>query len=214
MTDQNQQPAPQPLTVAPTLPFQMIANLTEYRRRLGIIRFILAFGLTLIILVRFGWASWLAFIVLVSVLIFIILFVLAKRSLTMQADRLEFTNAFGRTRQLKLEDISTVKVFMGYLEAGFGHAPRIIIGTKANKPFFNATTLYWRAEDIDSLLAALKDKNVAIESYEEPVLSYSLAKQFPEYVSVTEKHPVWISLGIVAIIIVVIIVGLLIFNSL
>lgn len=214
MTDQNSQNTPQPLPVAPILPFQMKANLTEYRRRLGVLRFILAFGLTLLILARFGWASWLVFIAVVAVLILAILFVFAKRSLTVHSDRIEFKNAFGRVRQVTFEDISTVKVFMGHVEAGFGHAPRIIIGTKSNKPFFSATTLYWRAEDIDSLLAALKDKNVAIESYEELVLSYAIAKQFPEYVTVVEKHPIWISFGIVALIIVAIIVGLLVYNNL
>lgn len=188
---------PEPLPAAPSLPFHIKADLSGYRQRLGVFRIVLAIALTGIIFFRFGWLAWVISVVVIGLTIFIVMFALSRRSVTLNADSIQVHSAFGRTTTVSYADLAGAKVFLGYIEAGFGHAPRIVVGKNNNKPLLSMNTLYWNVNDIDLLQATLQSKNVALETYVDPVLSATVAKQFPGYVSYFERHPYLVAVGIV-----------------
>ncbi len=201
-TDQQQNFTPEPLPDPPTLPFTLKASLAEYRKRLGIVRFIVAFILFVVIFLRFGHIVGIISAVLISLTIFMTLLALGRRTVTLNESDIEYKNAFGVVKKIAYQDISTVKVFLAYVEPSFGHAPRVIIGSKLGKPFFSFSTIFWSPTDIDLLLATAEQKKVTIETYADPAVSTAVAKQFPDYVGIYEKHPYWIAFGIVLLILV------------
>lgn len=201
-------PKAAPLPPAPALPYTFKANLAEYRRRLGVWRFILAFGLTFIIFLRFGVLAWVITVVLITAAILVVMYLLSRRSITLTKTHIEYTNSFGKVKKLEYHDIRSFRVFVNYVEPSFGLTPRIIIATN-KRPFVSLVGMYWNLEDLDSLLSTIKDKKINAEYFEDFAYSTQIAKQFPESVSVYERHPYWIAFGIVALLFVIITVGVL-----
>lgn len=209
MAQQDQPPQLQPLPSAPQLPFQMKANLSEYRRRLGALRFVVAIILLSLVYFRFGVIGGAITTSIVVLVVAIILTVQSKRALIATKDGIVYTGAFGKKTSFRYDEISTVKVFLGYIETGFGPAPRIIVGKSGGGFYFTMTTLYWKVEEIDLLLAIIQDKQIVIETYETPADSAMISKQFPDHVAAFERHPYWMATGIVLLILVAVIVFVL-----
>ena len=205
-TQPTEQPqfTPEPLPQPPVLPFLMQANLTGYRKKLGVWRILVAIILVGFIFMRFGYIAGLISTGIIIVTLVIVLFYWSKRSVTLRNDEIEYRGAFGTVRRIRYEDISMVKVFLAYIEPTFGHSPRVIIGKKSGGPFFSFSTLFWKPEDIDLMLATLESKKVVNESYAEPAVSAMIAKQFPDYVNGYERHPYLIAFGIVVDIVVIV----------
>ena len=92
-----------------------------------------------------------------------------------------------------------------------GVVVRVIIGTSHKKPLVSLTSLFWKLEDVDLLIAALTSKGATFEYYEDMVQSAAIAKQFPESVAAYEKHPYLIATGIVIAILAVVVAAVLLF---
>lgn len=199
------------MSALPPLPYTFQANLSLYRKRLGVVRIIIAAGITLVLFYKYGLVFWLGSVVGLTILIVAILAVFARRSVTIHSDRLAYKTLF-KTRTIHFEDIEGVKVFVNYYEASFGSFPRLTIGMKNNATSakiidpLTFVALYWRPEDMDMLIEVFKNKKITVEYYEDPVPYGVIAKQFPSYTSNIERHPIRIALITTAIVFVAIIV--------
>lgn len=197
-------PAPVP---APTLPYEFKASLGEYRKRLGVARIVLAFALTLIFWFRFGPIVWIISVIGIAALIMVILYFLAARRLTMNADSLVFTGSFGKKRTVRYDELEGAKVFINYIEAGFGVTPRVAIAVKGGEPLV-FSGLFWSVDELDKLLAVLRDKNVPTEYYADMATVQAVGKQFPAYATYAEKHTVLLATLITVGIIILLAVGI------
>ncbi len=188
---------------APPLPYTIKANLVEYRRRLGLWRVLLALGLTVLFFYRFGVVGWLLSVIGIAALICIILWFMAHRSVEIRSGELIYKGAFGKERKIQFSEIEGVKVFVNYYEPTFGVAPRVSIGLKKGEPL-SLYSLYWPIEDLDKLLAVLRDKSVPTEYYADPATYAMIAAQFPTYATLIERHPwkiAWAVVGIIALLV-------------
>jgi len=194
-------PPPEPI-VAPALPYSFKSNLTEYRKRLGVGRIALAFVLTFIFWLRFGPVVWILSVIGLTILIVGILYLLSLRRATITPEGISYRGGLGRTRTVRFDEIEGTKVFLGYYEPSFGLAPRVVVAQKNGTPIV-FSGLSWVPEDLDKLLAVLKDKNVTIEYYEDVVTYAMIAKQFPTYTTYVERHPfvvaTWSVIGILIV---------------
>lgn len=197
---------------APALPYVLHANLKEYGRRLGIWRIVLALALTSFFYFRFGLIVWILSVAGIAFLIGGILFVLSKRSLTVSETGVEFKNAFGRRRFVGFGEIEAVKVFVNYYEPSFGMIPRVSIGIKGNQSPIVLVGMYWPTDELDKLLAVIRDKKVATDYYPEPATYGDIATQFPSYATYIERHPARVA-AIVVPIVVIIMVGIAAFMT-
>jgi len=191
MTDtvQTTPEVPQEPIKAPALPHAIHANLKEYRRRLGVWRVLLAFALTFIFLVRFGWVVWVFSVIALVLILGIILWFLGKRSLTLTAEGIEFKNALGRGKTLLYSDIEGAKVFVNYYDTGFGIMPRLSIASKSKEEGITLIGMFWPVEELDAILATLREKNITAEYYEDAVTYTAITQQFPKYGTYVERHP-------------------------
>lgn len=186
--------------VAPALPYTLKANLQEYRRRLGVWRILLALGITVFFFYKFGFIGWLISVVAIGALIGIILWFLVRRSLEITQGELAYKNAFGKIRKIRFSDIEGVKVFVNYYEPAFGVAPRVSIAPVQGEPI-SLYSLYWPIDELDKLLAVLRDAKINTEYYAD-VASYSMiSAQFPKYATYVERHPWGIAWAIVGAIV-------------
>lgn len=208
-----QLPTPEPI-VAPPLPFTANANLTEYRRRLGVWRIILAFALTFFFFYKLGFVGWLLSVVAITAILITILMFFKKRSITLTETGIEYRRLLAKPRLISYEEIESVKVFLYFYEASFGTAPKAVFGLKSKQSPISLYALYWSPEDIDKILAILKDKKVLVEYYEDIATYTVIAQQFPSYATYIEKHPVKIAVFATIGIIVAITLGIIIFQSL
>lgn len=199
------------LVAAPPLPYALHANLKEYGRRLGAWRIVLALGLTAFLYFRFGFVVWLLSVVAIAALIIGILLILSKRTVTASPEGLETKNAFGVRRSIRYDEIEEVKVFINYYEPSFGVTPRVSIGMRDKSSPIALIGLYWPVEELDRLLAVLRDKKVATEYYADPAGYQIIAKQFPTYATYLERHTGLVAaIATVAIIVAVVIIAIVI----
>lgn len=196
---------------APTLPFEMKANLVEYRRRLGVARFVLALGLTFVFYAKFGVVVWILSVIGLAGLIILILFLLSRRKVIASNTGITYINGLGMKRTALYSQIADSRVFINYIEPGFGVVVRVIIGTTDKKPLVSLTSLFWKLEDVDLLIAALSKQGKTFEYFEDMAQSAAIAKQFPESVATYEKHPVLIATLIVIAIVAVVVAAVLLF---
>ena len=182
--------------VAPALPYTVRANLREYRRRLGVLPIGLAVIILGVVFGRFGIWAGVGITIATAGLIAGILAVLGKRALMVRKTGLELRVPLRRIRQVALQDIEDVKVFMNYIEGTFGPVPRVSIAVRGQGPLI-LNSLYWPLEDLDNLLAILRDKNIKIEYYADPANYTLIAKQFPTHATLLERHPWRIAWGVV-----------------
>lgn len=197
--------------IPPKFPYTFKANLSEYRRRLGLWRIVLAVSLTLIIFFRFGLVAWLVTVVGLAILIGTGIFLISRRSITLTEKEIRYVTMFGSTKTLPYSQIENPRAFMQFFDPGFGIMPRIIIGTKAKKPFLALTPLFWKPEDLDRMLIAFDSKGIQFEYFEDVADSAAITKQFPESLTYIEKHPYRIAFVIVILIIVLATGGVLMF---
>lgn len=201
--------APQEPIAAPPLPYMLRANLREYRKRLGLWRILLALGLTVIFFYKLGFLGWLVSVAGIALIIVIILWFLGKRTLEVTNSELIYRNALGKARNVAYTDIEGVKVFVNYYEPTFGVAPRVTIGLKQGEPL-SLYALYWPIDELDKLLAVLRDKSVSTEYYADPATYTMIAQQFPKYATLIERHPwriAWVIVGAIVVIVTVAVVG-------
>ena len=199
------QPAETPVepVAAPPLPYMLRANLHEYLRRLGLWRIFLGLGLTVIFFFKLGFLGWLLSVVGITLIIVIILWFLGKRTLEVTSSELIYRNALGKARTVAFTEIEGVKVFVNYYEPTFGVAPRVSIGLKKGEPL-SLYALYWPIDDLDKLLAVLRDKSIDTEYYADPATYAMIAQQFPKYATLIERHPWRIAWAVVFGIVVVV----------
>lgn len=174
--------------VAPTLPYTLHANLKEYRRRLGIGRILLALALTAFFYFRFGLLVWILSVIGLTLVIVAILVILSKRTVTVSQEGVEFKNAFGKRRSVQFSEIEGVKVFVNYYEPSFGMIPRVSIAVRGDKPPIVLVGMYWPVDELDKLLAVLRDKKVQTDYYADPATYSVIAKEFPNYATYMERH--------------------------
>lgn len=187
------------LVPAPDLPYTIHANLREYGRRIGVWRIVLALGLTAFFFYRFGPVGWIASVAGITLLISIILWFLAHRSLEVKGDQITVKNALGKMRTVTFHEIEEVKVFVNYYEPTFGVAPRVTIAVKQGEPV-SLYSLYWPVDELDKLLAVLRDAKVKTEYYADPATYTMIAKQFPTHATYLERHPwkiAWIATAVI-----------------
>src|SRR5690349_9323375 len=94
-----------------TLPATFKADITNYRRRLGVMRIGIALAVSLLIWLRFGFVAWIIFVVVIALILTVGVIALSRRTLTVYADKVEYKNAFGMKKTIALQDIEAVKVF-------------------------------------------------------------------------------------------------------
>ncbi len=203
--------AQQAPVIPPALPYTIKAHLGEYRRRLGVGRIILALALTAILYFRFGFWVWLFSAIAIVLIIFVILWVLGRRTLVLSDADIQHIGGFSARRTLSYSNIESAKVFLSYVEPTFGVAPRVTIAEKNSKTPLTLSALYWPVEEIDKLMAVLQEKKVKVEYYDQPVNSAMIVKEFPIYTSYIERHPFKIAaIATVAIIVVAVAIAVLI----
>ncbi len=201
--DQSTQEAPVP---APALPYIIHANLREYGRRIGVWRIVLALGLTTFFFYRFGVIGWIVSVAGITFLISAILWFLAHRSVEIKSGQITVKNALGKLRTVTFTEIEEVKVFVNYYEPTFGVAPRITIAVRQGEPV-SLYSLYWPVDELDKLLAVLRDAKVKTEYYADAATYTMIAKQFPTHATYLERHPwkiAWIVTGVIVAIVVAI----------
>jgi len=187
---------------APALPYTFKANLSEYRRRMGVMRIILAFIISLALYFRFGLIVWIISVICITFFLIVLFYLLSTRTITLKSDSLVYRNGLGKRRTVLFESIESAKVFLNYYEPTFGIFPRISIGMKKGAPISIVST-FWTLVDMERTLVVLKDKKVLVEYYEEPVSYPALAKQFPSYVTYIERHPIQLTFIILGVILVI-----------
>lgn len=195
----------------PTLPYTFKAHLGEYRKRLGAGRILLALGLTSIFAFRFGVLVWILSVIGIAAVIWGVMYLLSTRTITLSSDSIVYRNGFGKQRTIRLSEIEGVKAFLGYIEASFGIAPRIVVGVKGDAAPLILSALYWKPDDLDIVLAYATEKSLETISYPDPVSYPAIAKEFPSYASYIERHTGLVAIiAVVAILIVVVAIALLI----
>lgn len=179
---------PQEPVKAPPLPYTFKASLKEYGRRLNKINIIIAIVFLSFFVIRFGVIVGGMSAVGFVLVIFGILSILSTRTITINPDGIKYRNGLGKVRTIHYEEIEGAKVFLNYVEANFGALPRVIIGVKNGAPL-SLVAAYWQLEDLEKLLAVLRDKQVTTEYFEQPATYGMIAKQFPTYASYIERYP-------------------------
>ena len=194
-------PIAAPIT-PPALPYTFAADLTEYKKHIGVGRIIFAGLLSFLIWLRFGMLAWvLSVIVIVVVIIFTLQF-LKRRSVEVTNESITMTSMIGKPFTIRFDEIENAKLFLNFLEAGFGFAPRVSIAKRGQKRPMVFSSLYWNPEDLDKLVAVLNDKQLEVLAYEDAVQYTAIAKQFPEHATFVERHTIGLAVAIVLLIVV------------
>jgi len=184
-TEPTEQP---PIVQVPPLPYEFKADISQLRKRLGVWRYVLGYIIAFVLLVRFGWIVVGVGFAVLALVIVVSIFIPSRRSIVAMEDKIEYRNGFGKVRTLPYADIEGVKVFLGYYVDNFGVSPRILIGQKNGGAPLSITSVYWKGDDLDKLLAVLKDKGIVLEAYDAVVTYREIAQQFPTYVSGLERN--------------------------
>lgn len=187
----------------PALPYSFKTTLSEYRKRLGVPRILIAFAITFLFWLRWGPVVWLVSVIFLAAILGGILYWMASRRVTVQEDGFEFSGWLSRKRTVAYSQIEGVKVFINFLDAGFGVSPRVSIAVK-DAASINLSGLYWNIDDLDKLLAVLNSKKVAIEYYDDIVQYGAIAAQFPQYASYVERHTGRVAFIVIIAIIVIV----------
>lgn len=218
MTDTPQTPpapmqAPAEPIKAPALPYSFKANLKTYWQRLGAMRIVIAFAISFIFWYRFGFTVWVFSVIGLAILIWVLLFLISSRRVTLRPDGIDYRGWYGKVRHLQYDQIEGVKVFLQYLEPGFGITPRIAIAVKGGTPI-NFTMTYWSPEDLDKMLAVFAEKNIPTEYFQDIATNKAIAQQFPAYAEYAERHPgAVVAISLAAIILLVIAITFWVFLS-
>lgn len=213
MTNPNYTPEEQevPLPPAPALPFTIDADAVKYRQSIGTTRIVVALGITIIFWVRLGPLGWLISVVSIAALIWLIIFLITRRSITIDGQGVHYKGSFGAKKSIHFDEIKSVEVFDNYIDPGFGAMPRIIIAPKSGGYFFSIAGIFWPNESMAQLLSSLRDNKVALNFYTEPIVSAGISKQFPQLVPFYERHPYLVAVIASAVLFAVIIAAVLIF---
>ena len=217
MTDTPETPTPTPTSditpsqpvepvQAPALPYSFKANLKEYRKRVGIWRIGLALIISIFFWVKFGPVVWILSVLAIAAAILGYFYVLSRGRVTLTTEKVEYRSGFGRTQNVPYAELEGAKVFINFLDAGFGIAPRVSVAQKgATSHPINLNSLYWSVDDMDKLIAVLNDKKVPVEYYEDIVQYQAIAKQFPNYATYIERHTGFVALmAVIAILVLVV----------
>ncbi len=179
---------PQEPVKAPALPYEFKASFKEYSKRINKGAIIAAIVLSSFFFIKFGALVGVLSVAGRIVLIGLILFLLTHRSITLKPEGIDYRNGLGKVRTIHYQDIEGVKVFLNYVEPSFGAFPRILIGVRDGAPL-SVLAVYWPLDELEKLLAVLRDKTTEAEYYDQPVAYGTIAKQFPTYVPYIERHP-------------------------
>jgi len=200
-----------PLPPSPTLPFTVKADAKQYIKLLGPARIILALGVSVVFWVRLGPLGWLISVLAIAVLITLIIFLLTRRSITVNNEGVHYKTSFGFTKSATFNEINAVEIFDNYTDPGFGVMPRIILSKKSGKALFSVTGIFWPYEGLTAILSALKKNKVALNFYTNHIQSAQVAKAFPKLVPFYEGHPYWVAAISVVVIFAAIYAGVVIF---
>lgn len=193
---------------APDLPYTFKASLAGYWQRIGKMRLVIAGLITFIFWFRWGPVVWLVSVIFLAIVIFTILYALSSRRVTLREDGFDYGGKFSRSRTIRYDQLEGAKVFINFYDAAFGMAPRVSLAVKEGSPI-NLTAIYWPLDELDKLIATLKQKNVPVEYYEDAVSYSAVAKQFPHYASYVERHTGFVAL--VSVIAILVVAGVIAF---
>jgi len=199
------------LSLAPALPFTIKADAAKYRKSLGTTRIIIAVGITFIFWIRLGPLGWLISVVSIAALIWFIIFLITRRSITVDTNSLYYNGSFGVVKSANFNEIKSVEVFDNYIDPGFGAMPRIIVAKKSGGYLFSIAGIFWPNESTTTLLSSLKDNKVALNFHTQPVASADISKEFPQLVPFYERHPYWVVIIAATVIFAAIVAAVLIF---
>lgn len=190
---------------APALPYSFKATLKEYRKRIGIWRIGLALIISIFFWVKFGPVVWILSVLGIAAAIIGYFYLVSRSRVTLTNEGIEYHSGFGRTQIVPYGELEGAKVFINFLDAGFGIAPRVSVAQKGATPNpINLNSLYWSVDDMDRLIAVLNDKKVTVEYYEDIVQYQVIAKQFPNYATYIERHTGFVALMTVIAIVVIV----------
>lgn len=198
--------------VAPSLPYSFHATLSEFRKRVKA-PMIVAVVIILLLSFRFGVVGFLIIFVSTAILLALILKVLSGRSARLSNEGVSLATPLFKQRSVAYGDIEGVKVFINYVDGMYAPVPRVSIAVKNSKKPITFNALYWRPEELDNLLAILRDKKIPTEYYADLANSAMIAKQFPSYASLIERHPWSIAWAVVFGIVIVITVAVIVFQA-
>jgi len=200
------------LPPAPILPFFIKANASQYRKSIGITRIGLALGISVIFWVKLGFLGWLITVIGIAAVIILIVYLLTRRSITVDNESVHYKNPFGIRKSININEIKSVEIFDNYVDPGFGVMPRIILAKKSGGFLFSIIGIFWPVTEVQKLLSALKANKVTLNFYSKPVQSQNIAKEFPNLVPYYERHP-YMTAAIGSIVtIVAIIIGIVLFT--
>ncbi len=192
------------------LPLIIRANSETYRKYLGPFRIGLGLILSLYFWFKFGFWGWVISVVGIALLLTLIMAALFGRRIEFDGNVLRYRNALGLTKDVPIDQIADVRVYLSYVESTFGVTPRIFITNKLpGKRPISLLSLYWRPEDLDNLLAALHQQGVPVRYSEEGTSAQLLVKESPELFSFMERHYLLSGILIALAILAVIVVGVI-----
>lgn len=186
----------------PALPFTFAADLTEYKKRIGVVRIVFAGLLSLLIWLRFGMIAWIISVIIIAAIIVFAMQFLKRRSVEVTTESITMKSMFGKPYTIRFDEIENAKLFLNFLEASFGYAPRVSISKRGAKRPMVFSSLYWNPSDLDKLVALLNDKKYEVLAYDGAVSYTAIAKQFPEHATFIERHTVGLAVAIVLLIVV------------
>ena len=199
------------LPPAPVLPFTVKASAAQYRKAIGLNRIVAALAISSVFWFKFGFLVWLITVVGLAAFIVIIIYLLTRRSITINNNGVRYKNAFRITKSLKFDEIKSVEVFENYIEPGFGTMPRVILAKKSGGHLFSTIGIFWPYGEVAKLLAVLKDREVELNVYTGVANSSNIAKEFPGLLSFYERHPYWSATFIAIVMLAAIVAGVILF---
>lgn len=200
-----------PLPPTPLLPFTLKVDASLYRKSIGPGRIILALAISSIFWFKYGPLFWLFTVLGIAALIAGTVYMLSRRSITVDNQGVHFKTSYGLTKSAKFDEIQSVEVFNNYSDVSFGDMPRIIAAKKSGGYLFSIIGLFWPHEGMATLLSSFQDNKVALNFHNDIVQSSDIAKEFPKLVPFYEKYP-YLAAGVgLVVAVAAIIAGILIF---
>lgn len=178
---------------APSVPFAVSADLTRYRQRFGILRFLVLVGVIAFGFFWLGVGTALICIVVASALLAAGFIGIKSSRIVFTGSGVEYRNWYGRTVKLGRDDIEGVIVFADFYDVSFGLIPRISIARLTSKSSISLNGLYWPADQLMSGISVMDDNGISVKQCNERLSFVDVAKKFPKHSTFLERN--WVKVG-------------------
>ena len=210
----NETPSQTDTATTLTIPFIVKGNMREYRKRLGLVRPIIAALIPFYLFFRFGFETWLFTVIFLVALISLGVFLIRRRQLEFTETGIIYRDVLNRKTSVAYSEIESAKLFSKFFDAAFGETVRLTIADKAHKKLISLQAFYFNREDILKASALLQAKNVTVEKIEADLSYRDVANQYPAYATYIERKTglVAVVASIVVVVLVVVVALLITFN--